>query len=176
MSSTFSLETKRLRLRPVTTEDIDDLVALHDDPLVARYMGARDREWYEWRVKASAEEWAQRGHGLTAIVDLADGRFLGRTGLKYWPQFDETELGWVLRPQARGHGFATEGAGAVLRWGFDQFDPPYFTAMIRPDNVASIAVAERLGMKPIRLDELDGDPLTIYASGPAAPPAMPLTA
>ncbi|HEX5593830.1 MAG TPA: GNAT family N-acetyltransferase [Solirubrobacterales bacterium] len=176
MSSTFSLETERLRLRPVAVEDIDDLVALHDDPLVARYMGVRDRQWYEWRVQASAEEWAQRGHGLTALVDREDGRFLGRTGLKYWLQFDETELGWVLRREARGQGLATEGAGAVLGWGFEQFELPYFTAMIHPDNLASIAVAGRLGMKPIRHDELNGDPVTIYASGPDAPPAMRLTA
>ncbi|HEV2858510.1 MAG TPA: GNAT family N-acetyltransferase [Solirubrobacterales bacterium] len=175
MSSTFSLETKRLRLRPVTADDIDDLVALHDDPLVARYLGVRDRGWYEWRIEASAEEWKQRGHGFTAIVDPADGRFLGRTGLKYWPQFDETELGWVLRPEAHGKGYAAEAAAAVLQWGFERFDPPYLTAMIRPDNVASIAVAERLGMHPIRRDELLGDPVAVYASGPAAPPATRLT-
>jgi RimJ/RimL family protein N-acetyltransferase len=176
MSSTFSLETERLRLRPVTAEDVDDLVALHDDPLVARYLRVRDREWYERRIVASDEEWEQRGHGLTAILDRADGRLLGRTGLKYWPQFEETELGWVLRPQARGKGFATEAAGAVLRWGLKRFEPAYFTAMIRPDNVASIAVAERLGMRPVRRDELLGDVVTIYACGPAAPPAMRLTA
>jgi RimJ/RimL family protein N-acetyltransferase len=175
MSSTFSLETERLRLRPVTADDVDDLLALHGDPLVARFMGVRDRRWYERRLEASTEEWAQRGHGLTAILAREDGRFLGRTGFKYWPQFDETELGWVLRPQARGQGFATEAAEAMLRWGFERFRPPYFTAMIRPDNAASIAVAERLGMHPIRRDELLGDAVTIYASGPAAPPPMRLT-
>src|SRR3954447_10033007 len=61
MSSTFLLETRRLRLRPVAAGDIDDLVALHEDPLVARYLGVRDRDWYERRVEASAEEWAERG-------------------------------------------------------------------------------------------------------------------
>jgi RimJ/RimL family protein N-acetyltransferase len=48
--------------------------------------------------------------------------------------------------------------------------------MIRPDNIASIAVAERLDMHPIRRDELLGDPVTIYASGSESPPAMRLTA
>jgi RimJ/RimL family protein N-acetyltransferase len=175
MSSTFSLETRRLRLRPVDAGDVDEMVALHEDPLVARFMGVRDRDWYEARVEASTEEWEQRGHGLTAVLARGDGRFLGRTGFKYWPQFNETELGWVLRPEARGQGFATEAAGAVLRWGFERFAAPYFTAMIRPDNLASIAVAERLGMHPIRRDELLGDPVTIYASGPDVPPAIRLT-
>jgi RimJ/RimL family protein N-acetyltransferase len=35
--------------------------------------------------------------------------------------------------------------------------------MIRPDNTASIAVAERLGMTPLRPDNLLGDPVTVYA-------------
>jgi RimJ/RimL family protein N-acetyltransferase len=163
MSSTFSIETERLRLRPVVAGDVEELVRLHDDPLVAEYLGVRDRGWYEWRVEASDEEWAQRGHGFVVVLDAADGRFLGPTGLKYWPQFGETELGWVLRPEARGQGFATEATRALLDWGFEELDVPYVTAMIRPGNVASVAVAERLGMTPLRSDELLGDPVVVYS-------------
>jgi RimJ/RimL family protein N-acetyltransferase len=165
MSSAFALETERLRLRAAVPGDAEDLARLHDDSLVARYMGLRDRAWYERRVAASMEEWSERGHGFVVVLDAASGRFLGRTGLKYWPEFGETELGWVLRPEARGRGFATEAAAAVLRWGFERFDFPYVTAMIRPDNAASVAVAERIGMKPIRDDELDGVPLVVHAIG-----------
>lgn len=159
----FSLETERLRLRAVTAGDVEDLVRLHEDPLVAQYLGARDRAWYEWRVGTSREEWAERGYGFVVVVDADRGRFLGRTGLKYWPQFGETELGWVLRPEARGRGYATEAARALLDWGFESFDFPYVTAMVRPDNAASIAVAERLGMTPLREDELQGDPVVVYS-------------
>jgi RimJ/RimL family protein N-acetyltransferase len=163
MSSPVSIETERLRLRAVTWDDLEELVRLHEDPLVARYMGVRDREWYEWRIGASLEEWAERGYGFVSIFDATGGRFLGRTGLKYWPELGETELGWVLRPEARGKGIATEAAAAVLRWGFERFDFPYVTAMIRPDNAASITVAERLGMSPMRPDELLGDPVIVHA-------------
>jgi len=97
----FSLETERLRLRAVEAADVEELVRLHDDPLVARYMGVRDRAWYEWRIGASEEEWAERGHGFVVVLEAESGRFLGRTGLKHWPEFGETELGWVLRPEAR---------------------------------------------------------------------------
>ena len=165
MSSTFSIETERLRLRPVAADDVEELVRLHDDPLVAEYLGVRDREWYEWRVEASAEEWAQRGHGFVVVLDAADGRFLGRTGLKYWTEFGETELGWVLRPEARGRGYATEASRALLDWAFEELDVPYVTAMIRPGNAASVAVAERLGMTPLREDELLGDAVVVYSLG-----------
>ncbi|HKF82925.1 MAG TPA: hypothetical protein VKB23_08205 [Solirubrobacterales bacterium] len=92
MSSTFSLETERLLLRVAEPGDVEGFVRLHDDALVARYMGVRDREWYEWRLGVSAEEWAG---------DAALGR-----------------------RAARG---------------------PLLHAMIRPDNVVSIAVASASG-------------------------------
>jgi RimJ/RimL family protein N-acetyltransferase len=163
MPSPFSIETERLRLRPADAGDVEDLVRLHDDPLVARSMGLRDRVWYEWRIEATREEWVERGHGFVIVLDADSGRFLGRTGLKYWPEFGETELGWVLRPEARGKGYATEAARAVLAWGFENLEVPYVTAMIRPGNDASVAVAERLGMTLGRRDQLNGDPVDVYS-------------
>lgn len=164
MRSTPLIETERLCLRPVTADDLDELVRLHADPLVARFMGSPTREWLVNWLRSSDEEWEERGHGRLAIVDKESGEFLGRTGLKYWPQFGETETGWALHAEARGQGYATEAARAVLDWAFPRFDAPYFTAMIRPDNIASIAVAERLGMSPLRPDKLLGDPVTVYAT------------
>lgn len=163
MSSPEPIETERLLLRAITMDDLGEMVRLHADPLVARFMGAPSRSWLESWVRSSWEEWEERGHGRLAIVDREGGAFLGRTGLKYWRQFEETELGWALQPEARGQGIATEAARAVLDWGFTRFDAPYFTAMIRPGNTASIAVAEGLGMTPLRPDNLLGDPVTVYA-------------
>ncbi|MGN6662992.1 MAG: GNAT family N-acetyltransferase [Solirubrobacterales bacterium] len=158
------IETERLYLRAMTMDDLDELVRLHEDPEVARFMGRPTREWLEGWMRSSQAEWAERGHGRLAIVGRESGEFLGRTGLKHWPQFEETEVGWALRPEARGRGYATEAARAVLRWGFERFDGlSLVTAMIQPANVASIAVAERLGMSPIRSDVLLGDAVTVYA-------------
>lgn len=145
-------------------DDLDELVRLHEDPEVARFMGRPSREWLEGWMRSSQAEWEERGHGRLALIERESGRFLGRSGLKYWPQFEETEVGWALRPEARGMGYATEAARAVLRWGFERFDHlTLITAMIQPANTASIAVAERLGMSPLRADKLLGDPVTVYA-------------
>lgn len=158
------IETERLRLRRMTTEDLDQLVRLQEDPDVARFMGRPNRQWLEGWLRSSQAEWAERGHGRLAIVERESGEFLGRTGLKFWPQFEETEIGWALHPEARGKGYATEAARAVLQWGFERFaDLPLVTAMIQPENAASIAVAERLGMTPLRADKLLGDAVTVYA-------------
>ena len=157
------IETERLLLRQVALGDLDEVVRLHEDPEVARFMGTPDREWLAEWVAGSDKEWAELGYGRMAMLDRANGAFLGRTGLKRWPQFEETEVGWALRPEARGRGLATEAAGAVLEWS-EQFELPYVTAMIRPDNAPSLAVAERLGLKPMREDELLGVPVIVHAT------------
>lgn len=157
------IETRRLLLRPMEPDDLDEFAALHADPEVTRFVRPLDDDEAKSRLERDAQEWHERGHGLLAILERKGGAFLGRCGLKHWPQFDETELGWILRRDAWGHGYATEAGYACLEWGLSEFDLPYLTAMIAPDNVRSIRVAERLGFTPFRNDELLGDPVIVYA-------------
>ena len=163
MIPSLPADTERLRFRPFDMGDIDELVALHEDPLVARFIGSRDRAWMESFIRTVEEEWAEHGHGRVAILERESGRFLGRSGLKHWPQFDEIEVSWVLRPDARGCGYATEAGRAALAWGFERLQLPYLMAMIQPENTASIAVAERLGLRPIRSEVLLGEDVIVHA-------------
>jgi RimJ/RimL family protein N-acetyltransferase len=142
----------------MTFDDIDAYLELHIDPDVAHFLGEMDRELATRRLAADARTWEERGHGLFRVTRRDDDRFLGRVGLRYWPQFDETEVGWTLRREEWGHGFATEAADAVAAWGFRELPVPYLTACIEPRNARSIAVAERLAMTPLRRDVLDGIP------------------
>jgi len=73
-------------------------------------------------------------------------RWLGTIILVPLPDGDgEFEVGWHLHPDAWGHGYASEGARAALRWGFDHALPEVF-AVVRPDNAASLAVCRRIEM------------------------------
>ena len=126
-------------------------------------MRALDRAQAEERLQANEQEWEQRGHGMLAVLDRDSGRFLGRVGLKYWPQFQETEAGWLLRRDAWGHGYATEASRACLDWGFATLPVPYITAMIASENMRSVRVAQRLGFEPVREDVLLGDPVIVHA-------------
>jgi RimJ/RimL family protein N-acetyltransferase len=160
------IETDRLLLRPLTIEDLDELVAIHSEPDVVRFMGRFDRaRLLEW-IEHNDADWSQRGYGRLGIVERGTARLLGRSGLKYWPQFGETEVGWVLHPDAWGRGLATEAGGACVDWGFRYLDAAYLTAMIRPDNQRSIAVAERLGFTAMREDILLGDRVVVYSKAP----------
>src|SRR4051812_29438338 len=108
------LQTERLLLRRFRAEDLDEFVALHAEPAVTEFLRPLDRDQAAERLRRDEEEWESRGHGLLAIVEREGGRFVGRTGLKHWPQFGETELGWALRVDAWGRGYATEAARACL--------------------------------------------------------------
>jgi RimJ/RimL family protein N-acetyltransferase len=156
------LETERLLLRPLGAGDLDDFAALLADPDVTRFVSRLTRDEAAERIRADEAEWRQRGHGILVVSHRESGEFLGRAGIKRWPQFDECELGWVLRRAAWGHGYATEAARACAEWGFANLEVPYLTAMIHPRNARSIAVAERLGMDPRREDTLLGDPVVVY--------------
>lgn len=168
------IETERLLLRPMEPGDLDAFVALHAEPEVTRFIRPLSRAAAEERLRKDEREWRERGHGMLAVLDAGEGAFLGRCGLKHWPQFDETELGWALTRSAWGQGYATEAARACTDWGFSTLDVPYLTAMINPENARSIKVAERVGLAPLREDELLGDPVVVYsldraAAGTASP-------
>jgi RimJ/RimL family protein N-acetyltransferase len=158
------IETERLLLRRIVEADADEFVSIHKHPTVTRFMGTFDRdEALRW-IERNDRDWDQLGYGRLAIVENATGRLLGRSGLKYWPQFEETEVGWLLRPDAWGRGFATEAGRASIEWGIQELGLPRITAMIMPENQRSIRVAERLGMEPSRGDVLLGEPVIVYST------------
>jgi len=150
-------------MRPPEDADLEDLVAFHDDPLVRKVFGPATRdEVAEW-IAIARRGWKQRGHGRVVLLDREDGAFIGRSGLRHWPEFDEVEVGWSLTSAGRGRGLATEAGRFWLDWGLHELDIPYLTANIAPDNTSSTAVAERLGMAPLREDVLQGGPVVVYA-------------
>jgi RimJ/RimL family protein N-acetyltransferase len=159
------IETERLLLRRVQSGDVDALVELHADPEVRRFIPSAadfDPAMALARVKGDAEDW-DAGRRMLIACERATGRFLGRVGIIDWPQFGETEVGWIFGAHARGHGYATEAGGAAQEWVFEHLSIPYVTALIRGENAPSIAVAERLRMSPLRDDELFGVPVIVYS-------------
>jgi RimJ/RimL family protein N-acetyltransferase/predicted nucleotidyltransferase len=158
------IETERLILRPLGLGDLEDFLELHRQPEVVEFLGPAAPEPARERLELCERTWAERGHDLIAMVERSSGRFVGRTGLKYWPQFNETEVGWVLHRAEVGQGYASEAARAVIDWGFNTFPLPYITAMIRPDNGRSLGVARRLGLTPIREDSVFEIPVIVHAT------------
>jgi RimJ/RimL family protein N-acetyltransferase len=143
-----TLETERLTLRPFRENDLTAFWELSQDPDVVRHVGDRHVPTLQetWRAIAGwIGHWALRGYGQWAIEDRASGRIIGRTGIINPAEWPGPEVGYLLGRAWWGRGFATEAAGAAMDWGFEQVGFSDLISLIDPDNLASIAVATRLG-------------------------------
>jgi len=161
----LTLETGRLMLRAFREDDLDPYAAICADPQVMRYLGEGKpfSRWETWRQMAMIlGHWQLRGYGLWAVEDRATGDLIGRIGFfnpEGWPGF---ELGWVLGRRYWGRGYATEGARRALEHAFTEMGRDHVISLIRPDNYASIRVAERLGERLEGRTELFGHDVLVY--------------
>ncbi|MCI0380896.1 MAG: GNAT family N-acetyltransferase [Gemmataceae bacterium] len=141
-----TLETERLHLRAFRETDLDDYARICANPEVVRHVGApfsRPEVWLH--IAMMLGHWQLRGYGMWAVEDRASGALIGRIGFyepEGWPGL---ELGWMLARDQWGRGLATEGARAALAFVFATLHKPHVISLIRPENVASIRVAEKLG-------------------------------
>ena len=146
---TPTLHTERLRLRPFTDADADDLFALHSSATVLRYWDSPP--WSEpsraERFLAASRQLEEEGTGARVAIDrLSDGAFLGWCGLTRWnPDYRSASLGYCFGEAAWGHGYATEAARAVLAWAFDTLDLNRVQAETDTRNLASARVLAKLG-------------------------------
>ena len=142
-----TLETDRLILRMWLEADFEAYAELCADPEVMRYLGGKVFDRTEaWRHLASMiGHWYLRGYGIWAVEEKESGSLVGRIGCinpEGWPGF---EVGWTLKREFWGKGYATEAARRALEYGFNELDKPHVISLIHPENRASIRVAERLG-------------------------------
>jgi RimJ/RimL family protein N-acetyltransferase len=157
------LETERLLLREWRDEDLDAYAAMSQDPEVVRHLGEPEDRATSWRRMAlHAGHWALRGYGNWALEHKGDGELVGRVGLwspEGWPGL---ELGWQLARHAWGQGYATEAARAGMAWAWAELGAAELISLIRPENVRSARVAERLGFRPLRDAALIGHRVTVF--------------
>jgi RimJ/RimL family protein N-acetyltransferase len=154
------LTTPRLVLREWRDEDREPFAELNADPRVATFLSRTlNRAASDGLVDRIVAGWRSDGYGLWAVEGRDDGAFLGFIGLAA-PNFEAAftpcvEVGWRLAPAAWGHGYATEGARAALRFGFEDLDLDEIVSFTVPGNVKSRAVMERLGMTRDPADDFE---------------------
>jgi RimJ/RimL family protein N-acetyltransferase len=163
-----ALTTARLRLEPIGLGHADDLWRLHQDEAVAAWHGG------PWTVEdahryaaAMARHWAADAAGKWVAYDLGTGELVGRGGLsRLGPKSavtgriaallpgggwlsDRLELGWTVRSDLWGQGYATEIGGAGLAYAFGDLEAEEVVAFTERHNRRSRAVMQRLGMRHV---------------------------
>lgn len=154
----FRYETARLILRDWREGDWAEFRRVTNTPAVMRWLGGvmDDAAWDAGRARIEAYR-HDHGHTFWAVERRADGALLGFCGLKRSNQTGGPqgmmEVGWRLREDAWGHGYAKEAAAASLDSAFSRFGADAVIALTVPGNTASWGLMLRLGME--RREDLD---------------------
>lgn len=144
-----AIETARLRLRTFQQEDLAPLVELCGDAVVMEYLGGPiGREAVLAMANGAQDSFLSSGLGKIAVERRSDGAFLGTCGLSREPWYpDDLEVGWRLRPEAWGHGYATEAGRAWIDHAFERLRADRVISVADLPNLRSQAVMARLGMR-----------------------------
>ena len=156
------IETERLILRDWTEADIEPFVRHTNVPAVMKWLGGvKPPEEARTIIRSRLMRWQEeRGFTLWAVERKEDGELLGFCGLKIAddsssPFVGEFEVGWRLREDAWGRGYAKEAAAASIDFAFGRLAAERVVAITFQQNVASWGLMNRLGMT--RRPELDYD-------------------
>ena len=165
------LHTERLRLRAWRTEDRAPFAALNADPRTMRYLaGTLSRARSDEVAQRLSEHLERQGFGLWAVerTDVPGAPFIGFIGFNL-PGFDAhftpcVEIGWRLDAAHWRQGLASEGAAAVLRFGFEEVQLDEVVSFTTVGNAASRRVMEKIGLVRDARSDFDH---------PALPPGHP---
>jgi len=158
MFENFLLETKRLTINPFTLEDARDFYNVVNNPEVLRYIPEGKvsfEKFMETFTRLLDRYGVNTPEKITrfslAVREKESGRLAGWVGLGQLEiNPEEIEIYYGMGRESWGRGYATEAAGELLRYGFENLKLEKIVAIVLPDNPASIRVVEKIGLKFVR--------------------------
>lgn len=147
------VETDRLILRQVTPGDFEHLFIMNSDPVVMKYVGdgsTRNREQMIVELDMLISHYTRKpGLGIWATVLKETNMFVGASGLVFYDNTPEIEIGYRMLKEHWNNGYATEASFGLLRYGFEMLGLSKLVSSAHTENVASRRVMEKIGMKHI---------------------------
>ena len=156
--------TSRLTAERLDESHLDDLVALHLDPDVSRYLGGvRSAEATKAYLAVNLAHWDRHGFGLW-VLRTQTGEFAGRAGIRHLVIDDtaEVEVAYTFKRALWGQGLASEIANALTRLGLVQLELPSLVGVVSVQNVASRRVLEKSNYILERSTLYHGDDVVLY--------------
>ena len=171
MKTEFLMKTDRLLLRRVTLDDADLMLAVWNDPAFVRYVGDRGIRTLEESVQALKDGamrlFEEHGFGPYRVSLKADDSAIGICGIFSREGMNEPDIGFSVLPEYCKCGYAYEAATAVVSHARDDLKLPRLTAIVSPENTASVGLIEKLGLQFERMLRLPGEDrdISLYAIG-----------
>ena len=161
------IETKRMYLRELCSEDVPLLMLIFSDPEAMKYYPRlyTEEDAKNWITTANVN-YKEHGGGMWACHLKDTDEFVGICGLHYHRDIDgqsEQEVGYLFVRKFWKKGLATEAASACTQ--YLKKIHPRIISLIRPENIRSIRVAERNGFKPEKEVVYKGFRAIVYVSG-----------
>jgi len=162
------LETLRLDVRALVAADYADVRTLDQDPRVMRYI-ADGRPRSAEATASSLRRFIRypalyAGLGVWHATRRDTGEFVGLFALVYADTSIDVEVGYRLLPQAWGQGFATEGARALVQYGFDDLGLHRIIGVTHRGNLASQRVLLKAGLDDCGWGRYYGRRLRLFAA------------
>ena len=152
------IETPRLALHRLTTDDADFILELLNEPSFLRYIGdkgVRTREdACRYILAGPMASYDRFGFGLYRVQRKDSGEPIGICGLLKRESLEDVDVGFALLPRFRASGFAFESASAVLAHGRQTWGLKRILAITSPDNDASVRLLAKLGFRFERMARL----------------------
>jgi [ribosomal protein S5]-alanine N-acetyltransferase len=159
MSDDTLFETERLALGGWRHDQLDDLMRLHGDPVVAQYLKEHGQPWTREEAEESLNLWielyAAQRLGKLRVRRKSDGVLVGRAGYGIYTPTGEPEIGYALYPEHWGNGYAFEAASGLRDWLFRETDWDHFIGMADVRNAPSLAILTGIGMTRTRVEAND---------------------
>ncbi|MCP3372994.1 GNAT family N-acetyltransferase [Bradyrhizobium cajani] len=156
--------TGRLTAERLHEAHLADLVALHRDADVSRYLGGvRTPEVTKTYLATNMAHWDQHGFGLWTLR-TQDGAFAGRAGIRHIlvDDVDEIEIAYAFKREFWGLGFASEIASALTDFGLSHLELPSLIGIVYTGNGASRRVLEKSSYLLERSTIRHGEDVVIY--------------
>ena len=162
----LKIETSRLILRPFELTEAEEAFAWFGDPVVMRFtLTGPDTSIGQTKTRLAKYQEHQIAHGFSkwVIGDRSTGRSIGDSGLLELQDYGWVDLGFRLAQPYWGKGLATEAAKAWVRVAFDELSLDRLTALVHPENAASIRVVAKLRFRVERQDTIMGMNSILFA-------------
>lgn len=160
------IETARLRIRPFTIDDVDDLHRLWTEPGVRLYLWDDElisRERVVSLVNTSLTSFEERGFGLWADFPREEESLIGFSGFWFFHEPSRLELLYGISSSHWHKGLATEAARAIMNYGFTELSFERIEASTDGSNLASVKVMERAGMSFWKRETTNGLDTVYYS-------------
>ena len=159
------LETERLILRQLSTDDAEFILRLLNEPSFIQNIGDRgvrtldDAHSYILRVPVASYE--KNGFGLNLVTVKETGASIGMCGLIKRDALEDVDIGYAFLPEYWSRGYAVEAAIAVKEYARTVIGLKRLVAITDPENQASIRVLEKIGLRFERMVRLSEDDIEL---------------